>query len=63
MLYMQYKNILKHSNAKLSACGVEPGCHFRLLSLARKPLILMKGEEKPERFWCKLDEMHKRVEL
>lgn len=33
MLYMQYKNILKHSNAKLSACGVEPGYHFRILFL------------------------------
>lgn len=61
MLYMQYKNILKHSNAKLSACGVEPGYHFTLLFLGKE--ILMKGEEKLEQFWCKLDEIRKRVEL
>lgn len=60
---MQYKSVLSTPAQHCLPVALIQATISDRFSVLKKPPILMKGEEKLEQFWCKLDEIHKRVEL
>lgn len=60
---MQYKSVLSTPTQRYLPAALVQGTISDCFSILKKPLILMKGEEKLEQFWCKLDEIHKKVEF